>query len=168
MKLNAIFILNFRMFYSFKSSSYLRKYHYFFGSDCFTQSSSSSSIIYNVIIVINTLITMNNQFQTLYAPRNRDILFVSFFLFTNHFSVNFSLISSQNPTFRLQNLWVYWNPSSSWFLVNNEWVSSLVMFYVLGEDKKYISRVLRMIFDFFRYVREINFSISLLEVEDYF
>ncbi|KAG5388603.1 hypothetical protein IGI04_030144 [Brassica rapa subsp. trilocularis] len=50
---------------------------FFFENDIFTLSPSSSSSNYKIAIVINTLTTMNNQFEALNAPKI-DLLF--FFL----------------------------------------------------------------------------------------
>ncbi|KAG5410950.1 hypothetical protein IGI04_007269, partial [Brassica rapa subsp. trilocularis] len=43
---------------------------FFFKNDIFTLSPSSSSSNYKIVIVINTLTTMNNQFEALNAPKN--------------------------------------------------------------------------------------------------
>ena len=50
---------------------------FFFENDIFTLSLSSSSSNYKIAIVINTLTTMNNQFEALNAPK----IDLSFFFF---------------------------------------------------------------------------------------
>ena len=81
--------LSFALFNS-RSSSYLKKMKLlFFKNDCFTLSYSSSSNIYNVIIVIITLRTINLKF----LKHNFFLIFslpISFFMDTNHTHFTFS------------------------------------------------------------------------------
>ena len=59
----------------------------FFLNAYFTLSLSSSSCIHNIVIVINTPTTMNNQFEAFNAPKNRFTLFLSQFLWIKNISL---------------------------------------------------------------------------------
>ena len=54
--------------------------NFFFENIYFTLSPSSFSSIHNIVIVINTPTTMNNQFKAINAPKNQFTLIFSQFL----------------------------------------------------------------------------------------
>ena len=67
----------------------------------FIQSSSFSSFVYNIVIIINTPTTINNQFQAVNAFKINIYTFIFLFLFLTHKPIPFtsSLISSKISTF---------------------------------------------------------------------
>ena len=90
-KLTHVFFGTLTCLFHPQSSDYSWKcHHFFFENAYFTLSPSSSSSIHNIVIAINTPTTMNNQFETLNAPKNRFTLFLSQFLWTKN---NISLLS---------------------------------------------------------------------------
>ena len=101
-KNNICFFL--KLFFSIhpKSSNYSRKCHYFFffffENESFTLSSSFSPSFYNISIAINTLATMNNQFEAFNPPKFRFLLFIYLYLCTQITSFTLSS-SSKNPRF---------------------------------------------------------------------
>ncbi|KAG5375159.1 hypothetical protein IGI04_039755 [Brassica rapa subsp. trilocularis] len=88
-------------------------FFFFFENDIFTLSPSSSSSNYNIVIVINTITTMNNQFEALNAPKI-DLPF--FFLHSyelNTTSLSLSLhIKLKNPKILIQH---FYGMKSSFF-----------------------------------------------------
>ena len=104
----------------------------FFLNAYFTLSLSSSSSIHNIVIAINTPTTMNNQFETLNAPKNRFTLFLSQLLWIkdNISLLSFYIYPKKTQDFDCKNLMVL-RAIEAYYSC---WVTFCLRFCVLGKD----------------------------------
>ena len=96
---------------------------------------------YNIVIAMNTQTTMNNQFETLNAPKHLFSLLISHSYALKQHIFHFLYIHPKNSKILILIFLKVYRAIQSWFLVINKWVAFILNFYVLGEAKQVISLV---------------------------